>query len=450
MLTTEYFSQTPPNTDPQLEQTQLALLQQLALTAKLIKDSPTPPPGQTPPPTDGNPFPPVNPAPELPHSFARPPKTGVSRFDTVGDTRYTRNGYPDRGRDQRDFRDERHPRGSARGGYRGRGRWDDHHNHDRFRHRDRDWDPPSRPRHSRSRSPRRLEERRNVRPYSPPRRPLNDRDLHHQPEIPTLPTSSHGKDEFGRDIRASSNSPSRSMSVEDTQALAPMDSSVDPTPGVPPDYHTPVTDQLPSVAASTSAQSTETHTPNSASQQQQPGVDEFDINTFDATAPSSWEALGNLWQTTYGYPPSQEELMHFVMSKSMAAAGVANGGLNGAQEGQWQQGNWEEEHGSQRGGWRGGRGRGSYTGGRGGHGNYRDGGGYANVTEDSEPSCAIVLNGDVEPSDSPEAEDHPMAQNHSDEPSELHDSMANAEQTGGSGGGRMQRVGDKWMFVRDG
>ncbi|KAG8220999.1 hypothetical protein J3R82DRAFT_2508 [Butyriboletus roseoflavus] len=435
-------SQTPPNTDPQLQQTQLALLKQLALTAKLANGSPTPPPGQTPLSTDRNPSPAMIPVPEPSHSSSWPPQTGVSRLNTPGDTRHTRNGYPDRARDQRDFRDERHPRGGARGGYRGRGRWDDHHNQDRFRHRDRNWDPPPRPRRSRSRSPRRQEERRNVRAYSPPHRPLNDRDPRHQPDLHTPPTSSHGKDEFGRDIRASSHSPSRSMSVEDTQALAPMDSSVDPTAGVPPDYHTPVSDQLPSVAASTSAQSTETHTPSSASQQQ-PGLDQFDINTFDATAPSSWEALGNLWRNTYGYPPSQEELLQFVMTGSMAAAGVASGGFNGAQGGQWPQENWQEQ-----GPRRGGRGRGNYAGGRGGHGNYRDGGGYANVVEqlESEPSCAIVLNGDDEPSDDPAANE----QYHSDEQGELHDPTENAGQMGGrGGGGRMQRVGDKWKFVRE-
>lgn len=441
---TEYFSQTPPNTDPQLHQTQLALLQQLALTAKLANGSPTPPPGQTPPPTDGNTSPAVNSAPEPSHSFSRPPQT---RFDIPGDARYARNGYPDRARDQRDFRDERHPRGGARGGYRGRGRWEDHHNYDRFKQRDRDWVPPSRPRRSRSRSPRRQEERRNVRPYSPPRRPLNDRDPHHQPELRTPPTSSHGKDEFGRDIRASSHSPSISTSAEDTQALAPMDLSVDPTPGVPPDYHTPVSDQLPLVAASTSAQSTETHTPSSASQQQ-PGLDQFDINTFDATAPPSWEALGNMWRITYDYPPSQEELMQFVMKESMAAAAAR--GSNGAQGGQWQPGNWEEHGSRHSGGWRGGRGRGNHAGvGRGGYGNYRDGGGYANMTEQSEPSCAIVLNGDVEPSDSPAANNQSMVLNHSDDKSESHDSTAEGGQTEGRGGGRMQRVGDKWVFVRD-
>ena len=226
-------------------------------------------------------------------------------------------------------------------------------------------------------------------------------------------------------------SPSRSMSVEDTQALAPMDPSVDPTAGVPPDYHIPVSDQLPLVAASTSSQSTETHTPSPASQQQ-PGLDQFNFGTFDATAPSSWEGLGIMWQTTYGYPPSQEELMHFVMAGSMMATGVANGGFNGAQGGQWQQGNWEGHGPQHNGGRRGGRGRGNYAGGRGGHGNYGDGGG----TEEPEPSYAIVLNGDVEP---PAGHDPSMAQDHSDENSE----------SGGRGGGRMQRVGDKWMFVRD-
>jgi len=196
-----------------------------------------------------------------------------------------------------------------------------------------------------------------------------------------------------------------------------MDSSVDPTTGAAPDNHIPVSDQLPLVAASTTAQSTETHTPSPASQQQ-PGLDQFDINAFDATTPSSWEGLGNMWQTTHGYPPSQEELMHFVMRETVAAAGTGNSGFNGVQGGQWQQANGEE-HGSHNGGWRG-RGRGN-----GSHGNYRNGGGYANVAEQSD--ATIVLNGDVAD----------IGQEGQDEQHE------------GGGGGRMQRVGDKWMFVKD-
>ena len=435
-------SQTPPNADSQLQQSQLALLQQLALTAKLANGSPTPPPGQTPPPTDRNHPPATIPAPEPSYSASsRPPQIGSSRFDIPGDPRYPHNGYPDRPRDRLDYRDERPLRGGYRGGYRGRGRWDDHHNRDRFRHRDRDNDLPLRPRRSRSRSPRRPDERRNVRPHSPPRHPLNGRDPRHQPELPALPANTHDKDEFGRDVRVTSESPSRSTSVEDTQALAPMESSVDPTPGAPPDYHIPVSDQLPSVAASTSAQSTETHTPSSASQQL-PGLDQFDINAFDATAPSSWEALGNMWKATYGYTPSQEELMHFVIAGSMAVAGMSNGGFNGTQGGQWKQGSSEDQGSRRNGGWRGGRGRGNYAGGRAGHGNYRDEGEYTDVMGQSEPaSYAVDLNGDIESSN---ADNPPMGQNHTDEENELHE----PGQTGGRGG-RMQRVGDKWVFVRD-
>ena len=379
----------------------MALLQQLALTAKLANGSPTPPPGQTPPPTDVNTPLVSNLPPEPLHSSPRPPQTGW--LDVPGDPRYNRNGYPDRARDQRDGR---YMRGGARGGFRGRGRWDDHHNHDRFRPRDRDWNSPSHPKRSRSRSPRRHEEQRNVRPRSPPHHPLHDQDLGHQ-----TPTSTHDKDEFGRDLRATSASPSISTSVEDTQALAPMDSSVDPTAGIAADNHIPVSEPLPLVAAGTSAQSTETDTRSPASQQQR-GLDRFDVNTFDATSPSSWEALGNLWQTSYGYPPSQEELMQFVMAKSMAIAGIANGGFNGAQGGQWQQGNWEE-HGSQYGGgWQGG--RGGHTGGQ----------GHGHVTEQSD---AIVLNGDYDEQEHGEVQDS----------------------SGGGRGGRMRRVGDKWMFVKE-
>ncbi|KAG6381677.1 hypothetical protein JVT61DRAFT_278 [Boletus reticuloceps] len=414
-------SQTPPNLDQQLQQPQLALLQQLALTAKLANGS-TPPP-QTPPFTDKITSPAVIPAQEPLHPSSRPAQTGVSTLQGMDGTpvmgtqiareinaTFVTNdtcvvvfavafvvvagGMITTAMIASDLAIKTgtlllHVQDTAARAARIDMKSDEI-----------------------------------VRPYSPPRRPSNDRNPGHQPQLPTPPTSTHGKDEFGRDIRASSASPSRSTSVEDTQTLAPMDSSVDPTTGAAPDNHIPVSDQLPLVAASTTAQSTETHTPSPASQQQS-GLDQFDINAFDATAPSSWEGLGNMWQTTHGYPPSQEELMHFVMRETVAATGTADGGFNGVQGGQWQQGNGEE-HGSHTGDWQG-RGRGNYTGGS--HGNYRNG---ANVAEQSD--ATIVLNGDV--ADNGQS----MVQDGHDE---QHDSA------GGSCGGRMQRVGDKWMFVKD-
>ncbi|KAF9223989.1 hypothetical protein BS17DRAFT_766664 [Gyrodon lividus] len=452
---TDANNQTSPNTEPvapQLGQAQLALLQQLALTAKL-RNGPLTPGGQSAPaPPQTGPSITLVRASEPSHTYLRHPSAGLisnHRFDSQGDPRYGHSGYPDRPRHEP--HDDRHPpRGGSRGGYRGRGhnRWDDRNNHDRFKHRDRNCDPPSRPRRSRSRSPRRFEEQRNVRSHSPPYRPSNGKDLHDQSKLATPGAPESGKDEFGRDIRPSSVSPPRSMLTEDTPPQVPTDPSVVPAPAAAPDYHIPVSDQLPSVAASTSAQSTETHTPSSATSQQQLGLDQFDITTFDATTPSSWEALGNMWQTTYGCTPSQEELMHFVIAGSMVA-GATNGAFGGVQGGQWQEVGWDGQGPMGSGGWRGGRGKGSYMngkrGGNFGHGNHRDGGGYSDAMQQySEPTYAIVLNGDddqstgeMEASSQSISEDHPNFQ----------DLTSNATQRGG-GGGRMQRVGDKWIFVR--
>ncbi|KAH7890832.1 hypothetical protein F5I97DRAFT_1839159 [Phlebopus sp. FC_14] len=319
-------SQTPPNTElvtPQLGQAQLELLQQLTLTAKLgnAQTQPGLPPTQDAP-LAGGPRLITNQVSEPAHSF--PPTPGTPSQNQPGynqeNPRHERAGYPDRSRGRSNFHDERYShrggfRGGYRGGHRGRGRdrWDDRNNFDRFRQRERDWDAPPRPRRSRSRSPRRHEGRRDARPHSPPYR-LSDEKYKPRSELPT-PAPENGKDEFGRDIRPSSVSPPRSMSLDEVPTQTPVVPSVVPAPAAAPDYHIPVSDQLPSVAASTSAQSIETPTSSPATSQQQ-GLDQFNIATFDATAPSSWEALGNMWRITYGYPPSQEELMEFVMTST--------------------------------------------------------------------------------------------------------------------------------------
>jgi protein NRD1 len=113
------------------------------------------------------------------------------------------------------------------------------------------------------------------------------------------------------------------------------------------------------------------------------GMESFNFATFDPTAPTSWEALGNAWQVTNGYVPSQEELMQFVMSaygqpqQAMQSAGATMDPTSSA-------GAYEGHNGynTEKVGWQGpyqgrGRGRGAYRGndrGRGmGRGNYRNG-----------------------------------------------------------------------------
>ena len=268
-------------------------------------------------------------------------------------------------------------RGRGRG--RGRGRWDDR-DHDRFK--DRDWNSSPRPGRSRSRSPQRFNGHR-PRPYSPPQRTPTSRDVTQTPAV----TPEVEKDEFGRDIRPSSATPPRAVSI-DVQPQPRTVSSVDPAPTAAPENCVTVSDRLPLVAASTSTQNAELYRSSSVPALQQPGLDQFDITTFDFTAPSAWEALGKMWQNTYGSSPSQEELMQFIVGGGAATAFA--GQANAVQGGQWQNPSWSSQSAGSGRGWRGG-GRGMMTGGRGdgfGRGKYRD---DARWGEDSQHTDAIVL-----------------------------------------------------------
>ncbi|KAJ6518900.1 hypothetical protein C8R45DRAFT_885111 [Mycena sanguinolenta] len=407
---------------------QLAVLQQLALTANLgniAQQSPPNPPNfsassQSPPPQ-------------------RDEHYGAGQNPGRRDLRYDRGKDQERGRNY-DDRNDFHGGSSGRGRGNGRG-WDD-----RDRYKDVDRSPPRRSRRSRSRSPPpRYPNRRerDVRPYSPPRRPslasLPTRDARAAPEP--------GKDEFGRDIRPASPSPEPSTNGIPTQPPPPLASPVaapqvvrTEEPVEPPPAAAALTsnhDQMsltPSVDANTSSRAPDAAVvvPNEILSQQQ-GMENFSLATFDFTAPSAWEALGKMWQVTHGVLPSTEQLMAFVMSGGVMtgpAAGVPNqqqlsqtewtggqawaGGSAGVQPGRGMRG---------RGGFSRGRGRGY-------------GGGFARDGQDRWHSDmgqtdAIVLGGGD--ADAMEVE-----------------SVGLPEKGGGGGaGGRMQRVGEKWVFVRD-
>ena len=185
------------------------------------------------------------------------------------------------------------------------------------------------------------------------------------------------------------------------------------------------------------------------------GLQSFDYSAFDPTLPSSWEALGKAWAATNGRSPSQEELMMFVMeftigmaSQAPPAPGVPVPPSPMPESPQAGYG-WTGEH-------RGGppRGRGAFRarGGRGGFahnsggGQKRwDGGGdaYAESTTD-----AIVLG------------EHTNDQNGFGgwaQGASHEEAMASPDGDGDDGGqkgsgstagGRMQKVGDNWSFVR--
>ncbi|KAJ8456990.1 hypothetical protein ONZ45_g18496 [Pleurotus djamor] len=151
---------------------------------------------------------------------------------------------------------------------------------------------------------------------------------------------------------------------------------------------------------------------------------------FDYTNPASWEALGKQWSMTYGYTPSPEEMMQYVMMGGVVNANSAGG--NGTAG--WSNSGYENESTEMYNrNSRGGRGRGGYSRGRGGgygRGNPRDTQGMDTMDTD-----AIVLGGDTDTT--PMAEQPPV-QHHPQQ----------ASGNSGGAGGRMQRVGDKWVFVR--
>ena len=142
-------------------------------------------------------------------------------------------------------------------------------------------------------------------------------------------------------------------------------------------------------------------------------MDNFDLSTFDYTSPASWEALGKMWQVTYGYLPSTEQLIQFVIScgtgqmRSLELSNTNEQSVGFASQA------WGEEQLS-----------GEFP-----YGNGRDtGNDMAQATE------AIVPGGDT---------------NNPPKNSIFSGQKSNLEsQTSASNSGRMQKVGDKWVFVR--
>lgn len=245
------------------------------------------------------------------------------------------------------------------------------------------------------------------------------------------------KDEFGRDIR-----PQSPGAVEENSAQPPRDlpSSVDPAvPSAIARSQIPSVPQQSSPAPAANTSSQINSAPAADKTPSQPGLDKFDMSTFDFTAPSSWEALGKMWQVTYGYLPSQEELMQLVMSGGLiagaAAAGMIPGQYPGA--GMGQQG-WQQF---------GGLGAGASNQGAGGPAATYDQGRLNQPQRVSYPNNgyqqtdAIVLGGGDDSTGRAMQVDYPSV------PSASPISPSSGE---GGPGGRMQRVGEKWVFVRDG
>lgn len=259
--------------------------------------------------------------------------------------------------DDYDRRDGGYGRDGGRGRGRGRGRsgyhggWDD-----RSSYRDRDRDD------SGSLSPRRHGRRGRSRSRSPPPRGSRDggtpwRDHRarsptgtdpRRPPTPTRPAAMGSlepeKDEFGRDIRPGSVDPEptpvQSAPPIPIPPKIPSTQASSSTQGSTPGY------QLAAAPATTNGSHPETAMPIATYESRArdagaaKGLDSFDFTTFDFTSPASWEALGKAWEVTNGVSPTQEMLMQFVMMSSMSMGmgiGTGTGDLGmGQQPNQWE------------------------------------------------------------------------------------------------------------------
>ncbi|CCM02540.1 uncharacterized protein FIBRA_04642 [Fibroporia radiculosa] len=449
-----------PISGPALDANQLALFQQLTQAAKQgngISTQPISLPVSLVPSSSSTSAIPVVP---LDESRPQPPpfRDDHSGFDRR-EPPYNSYGGPDRPRDRDDYYDDRRPhRGGFRGSHRGRGRgrWDDRDRH-RDRGRNREWNSPPRGRDSRSRSPpSRYGGRRDPKPYSPRRHSVSQGDRYRTNPAgpPGAPDGSVGKDEFGRDVRMES--PATGSDSTPTGNGRGHQFSCPPGPS-----SFAAVEQGSSTFSVSDKQSPrrETSTPHSppikksdisVQSQQKGGLDSFDMSTFDPSSAASWEALGDAWIATHGYPPSHTEVMQFMLA-SMGDFPVPNEqtGQWPAQENDWNDSSWRQPN---QGPWRGGRERGGKGRGGGdyGHGNGR-GAGFGGTRVYEEPDERGIHYGadydtNIDSWQVPTVEHADLlapGKGGSD------DGQGGMPGLGGSTStGKMQKVGDKWVFVR--
>ncbi|TRM57942.1 hypothetical protein BD626DRAFT_634468 [Schizophyllum amplum] len=471
-------TQTPTNnTPPQLDPTHLALIQQLSQAAQHA----TPPPAPT---TFHQPQPGYNAQPNggYPHpsTSQSPPYEGNGPYGRR-DYRQDRPGSVDRPRPYEDYPydDRGGGRGRGfRGGFRGRGRGDGRGNNRwEDRSKPREWINPRRSSRSRSPPSRYGRPGRDIKPYSPPHRPSLARSPSPpRGRDPRLAMVESGKDEFGRDIRSPSPEP-----PDATPPPAPPSSQDEKSVPVSSSMPVSAMPMFTSVPANTSSAGPPV-------QVRPAGIESFDPSTFDFTAEASWEALGHLWHKSYGVMPSTEELMQFVvgqtqqqqwgaagrgmgggMDMGMGQGGMGPGGAQGGMGiggmGMGQQGAGMVQGigmdnnmgGGDMGAMRGQRWRGGARGARGG---FRGRGGFGNGRGDFTHSAAaqntdaIVLGGDTTPPQMPNdymVGTGPMGGTTSmGGAGSMGEGMDDGGDAGGGPGGRMQKIGDRWVFVRQG
>ena len=151
------------------------------------------------------------------------------------------------------------------------------------------------------------------------------------------------------------------------------------------------------------------------------GLDTFDFASFNPTDPGSWVELGNAFEITNGYLPSQEELMQLVMGQMMSVAstmgGMASGGftdMDGTNSNVLDQGQVREK----------------------GFAEDAYGSGLDTYAVDSSAAVGMEYA-------------NPQAQNSNAWASQ--DSLSSPQeddQGKGTGTGQMKKIGDRWIFVR--
>ncbi|KIK50590.1 hypothetical protein GYMLUDRAFT_438860 [Collybiopsis luxurians FD-317 M1] len=340
--------------------------------------------------------------------------------DEASGSRRPRFGSPDGEYSYHDGRGG--PRGVFRGGsrgrwYEGRGKRD---GRDHFRDRDRD-----RAKRSRSRSPpSRYGARREIKPYSPPRRPMAAVRESLDTGGESQPSAGDAEiDEFGRTRPPSDNSKDAAFDSQKKEAHQKH--------SVPNPTSQPLQPQQPAIAKQPSTSSgSNLEQPNNTS----PGLEQFNVASFDFTSPASWEELGKMWSVSYGSVPTTEQLMQFVMlaGTSMDPSQMWSSQNSWDQSGQWDNLNSNSYMDSQ-GMSVGGDGQKSGMGmGNNGSGNYyqdqSSNNGDGNWRTGTDPR---INRGSI------------PAQNTTGTSS----SQSSGEKRVGGG---MRKVGDKWMFVRDG
>ena len=414
---------------PQLDATQLAVLQQLAHTAASVPSiSQTLP---LPEPVNVQNFPSSSGVSGSSHS---PPSSHRDEPHNMAkkEQRYNQFRSPENEVGLNPHLDPDNIRGKYRGGLRSRGRGDhlthkrDNRDRDSYRNSERDRSPPRGGRGGRSRSrspPSRYGGKRSSR-FSQRTRfaSPSQRQESLQGSTSSRTENGSGKDEFGRDIRPQSPHSKSPSVVRETSLPAPSSPTSIIKPRVESRSSPAVTTNLDqkSVSPLVTADDAASNKPSAPLVSNTVpysglGMDSFDLSTFDYTSPTSWEALGKRWQVTNGYLPSTEQLIQFVIScgtGQMSFSELSNS--NQQQSVGFTNQSWGEEQPS------------------------GSGFPYGNGRNIHQATDAIVLGGD----DTNSPKNTLISSGQQPTPA-LHES-----QTSGSSSGRMQKVGDKWVFVR--